>query len=128
ANNADGVASVGTGLGGSVGYGYVYNGAGWDRATGAAARGSDVSVKALAGTAIATGSGASSAGTQRVILSTDSALAANQSVNVSQIGGTSAATGTGASNAGTQRVILSSDSALAANQSVNLAQVGGASA
>ncbi len=40
------------------------------------------------GNTISTGTGTSGTGTQRVVLSSDSALAANQSVNISQIAGT----------------------------------------
>lgn len=71
ANNADGVASVGTGLGSSVSYGYLYNGATWDRQPGSAANGATTNVKALNGTAISVNSGTVDAGTQRVTLASN---------------------------------------------------------
>jgi hypothetical protein len=55
ANNADGVASVSTGLGSSVGYGFVYNGTTWDRQTGSASRGTDANIKDIGGAALALG-------------------------------------------------------------------------
>lgn len=80
----------------------------------------------VAGNSVATGAGASSTGTQRVILSNDSALAANQSVDLTKVAGSTTATGTGSSSGGgVQRVVLSNDSALAANQTVDMTKVGG---
>lgn len=64
----------------------------------------------IAGNAINVGVGASGTGTQRVILSTDSALAANQSTNVAQINGVAATMGNGVSGTGVLRVTLASDS------------------
>lgn len=110
-----------------------------------------VNVNQLAGTATDTNSGLKSAGTLRVVLSTDQpqltnkllvtpdsvALPANQSVNVAQLAGTATTTNSGLKDAGTLRVVLATDQpaltnkllvtpdALPANQSVNVAQVAG---
>lgn len=98
----------------------------------------------------AAGAGATTSGTQRVVLPTDQtaipvtqsgswSLAANQSVNVAQMNGVAVSMGNGVSGTGVQRVTLASDStgqvtlatgsntigALVANQSVNLSQVAG---
>jgi hypothetical protein len=81
ADNADGVAAVGTGLGSSVSYGYVYNGTSWDRLRGDATNGAFVNVKQLP---------------------------ANASVNLNQVGGTAVATGHGTA-AGALRVELPTD-------------------
>lgn len=95
---------------------------------------------AIGGNAVSTGTGSSGGGTQRVVLASDSVLAANQSVNVAQVAGASVATGHGTAS-GAIRVELPTDGtgivglaagsntigALTANQSVNLAQVGGLS-
>jgi hypothetical protein len=68
----------------------------------------------VGGTAIATGNGTTSAGTQRVTLSSDStgqvAIAGTPNVNVSQMNGVATAMGNGTTSTGTQRVTISSDS------------------
>jgi hypothetical protein len=87
-----------------------FNGTTWDRVdtVGTGTLKSDMS--SIAGTATAVNTGAASAGTQRVVLSTDSALAANQSVNIAQMNGVTTTMGNGASGTGVQRVTLASDS------------------
>lgn len=85
-------------------------------------------VAQIAGTATATGNGATNAGTQRVTLSNDStgqvtvantvtvsgtvttSPPANASTNVAQVNGVTTAVGNGTTSTGTQRVTLSSDS------------------
>jgi hypothetical protein len=62
-----------------------------------------------AGILAATGSGASGTGTPRVMLSSDSALAANQSVNVAQMNGVATTMGNGVAGTGVQRVAIASD-------------------
>jgi hypothetical protein len=128
ANNADGVAPVSTGLGSSVGYGFVWNGTGWDRQTGSASLGTTGNVANIGGNAVNTGNGTTGTGTQRVTLSSDStgqvklaagantigALTANQSVNTAQVNGVTVLTGTGATGTGAQRVTVSVDSATVA--------------
>src|SRR4051812_30536917 len=109
ANNADGVAAVGTGLGSSIGYGYLWNGASWDRQPGSVANGATVNVSRIGGNAVATGTGASGTGTQRVVPSSDSALAANQSVNLAQVGGSATQVGNGTAS-GAIRISVASDS------------------
>src|SRR4029077_16279160 len=49
ANNADSVAAVSTGLGSSVGYGFVWNGASWDRQPGSAANGTTANITRIGG-------------------------------------------------------------------------------
>lgn len=108
----------------------------------------------VAGTAVDTANGTTTAGTQRVTISSDStgqvklatgantigALTANQSVNTAQVAGTTTDTNNGTTSAGTQRVTLSSDStgqvklatgantigALTSHQSTNVDEIGGA--
>ena len=65
----------------------------------------------IAGNSVAVGTGASSTGTMRVVLSTDSALAANQSVNTAQVNGVTVLTGTGAVGTGSQRIAVGTDTA-----------------
>ena len=55
ADNTDGVAAVSTGLGTTVGYGYVWNGASWDRQAGSAANGTMVNVAKIGGGTLALG-------------------------------------------------------------------------
>jgi len=76
ADNADGVAAVSTGLGASVSYPYLWNGATWDRQPGSAANGTTVNLAKVGGTALATGTGAQGAGTPRVTVATDGATVA----------------------------------------------------
>jgi hypothetical protein len=104
ANNADGVAAVGTGLGSSVGYNYVWNGATWDRQPGSATLGTSVNVGKYAGVTPDMNAGAAGATTPRVV------LAANSPVNVGQINGVAVTMGNGASGTGVQRVTIASDS------------------
>lgn len=77
----------------------------------------------VGGTATDTNNGTTSAGTQRVTLSSDSTgqvklatgsntigqLTANQSVNTAQVAGTTTSVNTGNADAGTQRVVLASN-------------------
>lgn len=72
------------------------------------------------GVAVSVGAGASGTGTVRVMLASDSALAANQSVNTAQVNGAAVNVGTGAAGTGTQRVAVASDSAITANAGTNL--------
>jgi len=55
ANNADAVAPVSTGLGASVGYGYLWNGTSWDRQPGSAGNGASANLTKVGGSAMALG-------------------------------------------------------------------------
>jgi hypothetical protein len=68
-----------------------------------------IDVETIGETAVATGAGASNGGTQRVILSNDSALAANQSVNLTQFNGVTPLMNNGVSGTGSQRMNVASD-------------------
>lgn len=68
------------------------------------------SIAQIGANTVATGTGASSTGTIRVMLATDSALAANQSSNVAQINGVTPLMGTGATGTGSPRVTLATNS------------------
>jgi hypothetical protein len=110
ANNADGVAAVSTGLGSSVGYGFVWNGASWDRQPGSAAAGTTVNLGKVAGASLALGQTTMAA-------SLPVAIASNQGnipVNNTQINGVALSTGTGAQGTGAQRVTVATDSATVA--------------
>lgn len=79
--------------------------------------GSVVTTPSFGGTLAAAGNGTTTAGTQRVTLSSDStgqvAVASfpdNEPINVAQIAGTTTTTNNGTVGAGTQRVTLASDS------------------
>lgn len=75
-NNADAVAAVGTGLGQSQGYSYVFNGTTWDRQPGSAANGATANIAKVNGTTVLTGTGAQGAGSMRMTVATDAATVA----------------------------------------------------
>src|SRR5258708_2553814 len=104
ADNADGVAAVATGLGATVGYGYVWNGATWDRQPGSAGNGATVNLKAVNGGALALGQTTMSASLPVAIASNQ----ANLPTNLAQIAGAATATGHGTAT-GALRVELPTD-------------------
>lgn len=97
---------------------FVFDGANWDRWTGAVSgtvttsppANATTNVTQFGGNNVVTGTGAGGAGIPRVTISNDSTLAANQSVNVAQFGANNVATGTGASGVGVPRVTVANDS------------------
>ncbi|HUA56958.1 MAG TPA: hypothetical protein VMB81_32540 [Candidatus Sulfotelmatobacter sp.] len=113
ANNSDGVAAVSTGLGSSVSYGYLWNGATWDRQPGSAGNGTTVNLAKVGGTALALGQ-TTMAGSLPV------ALASNQSnlpTNTAQVNATTVLTGAGATGTGSQRMTVAQDGTTVAGSS-----------
>jgi hypothetical protein len=108
ANNADGVATVSTGLGSSVGYGYLWNGSAWDRQPGSATNGTTVNLSKVGGASVATGHGTAS-GAVRVELPTDGTGV----VGVSNFP-VAVSTGSGAQGVNSPRVTVATDSATVA--------------
>lgn len=119
---------------GVLAFNMVWDGATWDRLPGTSAAGLTSNTAFINGTATASGNGTTTAGTQRVTLSSDStgqvtlatganvigSLTANQSVNLAQVGGTSTVTGGVAGSQG-----IGGLSASGAAKSGNPVQVGG---
>jgi hypothetical protein len=104
ADNADGVAAVATGLGATVGYSYVWNGATWDRQPGSAGNGVTVNLKTVNGGALALGQTTMSASLPVAIASNQGNLPSN----LAQIAGAATATGHGTAT-GALRVELPTD-------------------